>query len=67
MKRSLGVLLATLVLSLAVWTFFYIVTPDPLTSSETAVVVGISAGIVYLCRWVWGLLRWLRGGNAQAS
>ena len=67
MKRSLGVLLATLVLSLAVWTFFYFVTPDPLTSSETVVVVGISTGIVYLCRWVWGFLRRVRGGNAQES
>jgi hypothetical protein len=67
MRRSAGGLLATLVLSLAVWTFFYVVTPDPLTSSETVVVVGISAGVVYLSRWVWGFLRRLRGGNAQAS
>jgi len=67
MRRSVGVLMAILVLSLAAWTFFYLVTPDPLTSPETVVVVGISAGIVYLSRWVWGLLRRLRGGNAQKS
>ncbi len=67
MKRQVSVLLATLVLSLTVWTFFYLNTPDPLTSSETVVVVGISAGIVYLSRWVWGFLRRWRGDNAHES
>jgi hypothetical protein len=67
MRRQVGVLLATLVLALAVWTFFYLNTPDPLTASETLVVVGISAGIVYLCRWIWGSLKRWREGHAQKS
>ena len=67
MRRPIGVLLATLVLSLAVWTFFYLNTPDPLTASETLVVVGISAGIVCLSRWIWGFLKRWREGHAQKS
>ncbi len=67
MREHVGVLLAILVLSLVIWTFFYFNTPDTLTSSETLVVVGISAGVVYLSRWIWGLLKRWRGGNAQQS
>jgi hypothetical protein len=67
MRRSAGVLVAILIVALALWTFFYVATPEPLTPSETIVVVGISAGVVYLSRWVWGLLRRSRGGNAQES
>jgi hypothetical protein len=67
MRRQVGVLLAILVLSLLAWTYFYVATPDPLTSSETIVVVGISAGVVYLSRWVWEFLRRWRGGDAQKS
>ena len=65
MKRSAGVLLSVLVLSLVIWVFFYVVSPEPLDPAETVVVVGISVGVVYLSRWVWGLLGRSRRGNAQ--
>jgi len=65
MKRSAGVLLSVLALSLVIWIFFYIISPEPLNPSETVVVVGISAGMVYGIRWVWGLLGRSRGDNAQ--
>ena len=67
MKRSAGALLSILVLSLVIWVFFYVASPEPLDPAETVVVVGISAGVVYLSRWLWGLRGRSRGGNAHVS
>ena len=63
MKLSPGVLAAILVLSLSVWTFFYVSPGAPLNASETAVVVGVCAGAVLVARWVWGRVRGSRRGN----
>lgn len=61
---TLGIILA---LSLAVWTFFYLSPGAPLNGSETAVVVGVCAGVVYLGRWIWGRIRKVRGGDEPTS
>jgi len=60
-KPSPIALAATLALSLGVWAFFYVSPGTPLNASETAVVVGVSAVVVFLARrgWVW--LRGARG------
>ncbi len=64
MKSSVGALAATVILALAIWTFFYVVTPDtPLTPPETLVVVGASAVVVLAARWLWSRLRPPRGNN----
>jgi len=62
-KVPVGALAAILVLSLGVWTFFYLSPGAPLDASETAVVVGISAGIVLLSRFIWGRIRGSRRGD----
>lgn len=67
MKGSTGTLAAILVLSLGVWTFFYLSPGAPLDASETAVVVGVCAGAVLLARWVWGRVRGPRGGSGPAA
>jgi hypothetical protein len=66
-KASAGTLAAILVLSLAVWTFFYLSPGAPLDGAETTVVVGVCAGVVLLARWVWARLRGSRRGDADAS
>ena len=66
MKAWAGGLAATAVLSLAVWTFFYALTPEtPLTPPETLVVVGACAAVVLLGRRAWSRLRRKRDGNGQ--
>ena len=67
MKGPVGTLAVILVLSLAVWTYFYLSPGAPLDAPETAVVVGVCAGAVFLARWIWGRLRGTRGGDGQAS
>lgn len=67
MTLSAGTLAAILVLSLAVWTFFYLSPGASLNASETAVVVGVCAGAVLVARWAWSRLRGSRGGNGPAS
>lgn len=68
MKSSVGALAAVIVLSLAMWTFFYVYTPDtPLGPSETAVVVGTCVVVVFGTRWIWSRLRKPRGGNEHVS
>ena len=66
MKPPVGALAAILVLSLAVWMYFYLSPGAPLDASETAVVVGISAGVVLLSRFVWGRIRGSRRGDDRA-
>ena len=67
MKASAGTLAAILVLSLAVWTYFYLSPGAPLNGSETAVVVGVCAGAVLLARFIWGRFRKARGSDGRSS
>ena len=68
MKASAGTLAAAVGLSLALWLFFYALTPQtPLTGAETLVVVGASLVIVLFARWAWSRLRKTRGTNGQNS
>jgi hypothetical protein len=54
MKLSPVVVLVTLALSLAAWTFFYIKTPTmPLNSQETVLVVGVCFASVLLVKSAW--------------
>jgi hypothetical protein len=66
MKPSVGVLVATLVLSAIIWTLFYAFAPGPaLTPAETLVIVGVCLGVVAASRWAWSSLRRARGDRAQ--
>jgi hypothetical protein len=57
-KGTAGTLAAVLVLSLGVWTAFFLFVPEsPLTSQETLVVVGACGAAVLGVRWVLGRLR----------
>jgi hypothetical protein len=67
MKGSPATLAVILVLSLGVWTYFYLSPGAPLNAAETAVVVGACAGAVLLVRWAWGRLRKTRGSDGPAS
>lgn len=66
MKPSVGVLVATLVLSALIWALFYAFMPGPvLTPAETLVVVGVCLGVVSASRWALSSLRRARGDRAQ--
>lgn len=53
MKKLSISLSVIIVLSLAIWFFFYIKTPDaPLTPSETFLVVGVCAALVFFAKWI---------------
>jgi len=53
MKASAATVGAIVVLSLAVWVFFYFLTPaTPLTPPETMVVVGACAAAVLSGKWI---------------
>ena len=67
MKASAGTLAVILLLSLGVWTYFYLSPGAPLNASETAVVVGACAGAVVVARWLWGRWRKIRGGDGPAG
>ena len=68
MKGSIGALAAVVILSLAIWMFFSVFTPDaPLTSQEMAVVVGACAAVVFGGKWIWSRLRKPRGGDEHVS
>ena len=57
LKASFRMLLAMVVLSFAGWLFFYVTQPGvPLTSAETAIVVGSSAVIVLSAKGLWARL-----------
>lgn len=58
MKASAGTLAAVLVLSLGVWTAFFLAMPEsPLTPPETLVVVGVCGVAVVGARWILARLR----------
>ncbi len=66
MKTSALVLASTFVLSALVWTIFYFLAHgDPLTQSETLVIVGICGGIVVGVRRMWTWLCKARGRHAE--
>lgn len=67
MKPSPGALVATLALSLAVWAYFYVSPGTPLDASETAVVVGVCAVVVFLARRAWVRLRGARGDRGPSA
>ena len=53
MKKPFISLSVIIVLSLAIWFFFYVKTPDaPLTPSETLLVVGVCAVLVFFAKWI---------------
>jgi hypothetical protein len=57
-KATAGTLAAVLVLSLGVWTAFFLFMPEsPLTPQETLVVVGACAATVVGARWTLARLR----------
>jgi hypothetical protein len=57
-KGAAGTLAAVLVLSLGVWTAFFLLVPEtPLTPQEILVVVGACGAAVLGVRWVRGRLR----------
>jgi hypothetical protein len=63
-KASAGVLVAITVLSLGVWSLFYVLTPgQPLEAGETLVVVGACALLVLLARWLLGRRGRPEGGD----
>jgi hypothetical protein len=64
MKLSPVIVLLTLALSLAVWTFFYINTPTmPLNSQETLFVVGVCFALVLLVKAAYDRLGNPRSGK----
>jgi hypothetical protein len=64
-KSSVTTLAAVLVVSLAVWSFFYVAMPaSPLTAGETAIIVGASAAVVLLVRRLWLRVRTRTGSDA---
>jgi hypothetical protein len=55
-------------LSLVVWTAVYIFNPStPLTQTETVIVVGACAALVFGFKWVVSSLAKMRGGNEPHS
>jgi hypothetical protein len=51
---SVATIFATIALTLAIWTGFYVVTPDtPLSLRETMVVAGLCTAIVLGFKWAW--------------
>ena len=58
MKLSFATFFAIVALSLAVWLFFYLMTPEaPLALPETGVVVLTSTAVVLAAKWIWNQLR----------
>ena len=54
LKRWTAKIFATIALSLAVYTFFYIKTPDaPLGPAEIGLVVGTCLALVLSVEWLW--------------
>jgi hypothetical protein len=53
MKATAGTMAAVLVLSLGVWTAFFLAMPEsPLTPAETLAVVGVCGVAVVSARWI---------------
>jgi len=53
MKKPFISLSVIIVLSLAIWFFFYVKTPEaPLAPSETLLVVGVCAALVFSTKWI---------------
>ena len=68
MKTSALVLASILALSACAWTLFYFLADgEPLTPSETLVVVGVCAAGVLGARRIWAWIWRERGGHAEQS
>lgn len=54
MKPVIGTVVATMVVSVAIWlVFYFVINPgQPLEGSETTVVVGVSLLLVVAARWI---------------
>jgi len=53
MKKSVISIFSIIALSLVIWFFFYVKTPEaPLTPSETLLVVGVCAALVFFAKWI---------------
>lgn len=68
MKKSFSSLLIVIILSLAIWFYFYVKTPEaPLNSSETLLIVGICIATVFITRGVINKIIKLRKKNEQRT
>lgn len=53
MKKLYFPLIVTIALSLAIWFYFYVKTPEArLNASETLLVVGVCAAFVFFTKWI---------------
>ncbi len=53
MKKLYFPLIIIIALSLAIWFYFYVKTPEaPLNASETLLVVGVCAAFVFFTKWI---------------
>jgi len=64
--KSTATMLAAIVVSLGIWTFFY-EQNMPLTTSDTVVVVGASLVAVLFVKWVWARIRNKAGKEGKAA
>jgi len=63
--KSTATMLAAIVVSLGIWTFFY-EQNMPLTTSDTVVVVGASLVAVIFVTWVWARIGNKAGKEGKA-
>jgi hypothetical protein len=67
-KPAFATVATIIVVSLAVWVLFLVVTPGgALTPPETLVVVGVCAALVLGVKWIWSRLQTRRGKDDRAS
>jgi protein-S-isoprenylcysteine O-methyltransferase Ste14 len=67
-KPAFGTVATIIVVSLAVWVLFLVVTPGgPLTPPETLVVVGVCAALVLGVKWIWSRFQTRRGKDDRAA
>jgi len=68
MKKTFATLTIIIFLSLAIWFFFYIMTPEaPLTSLETFLVVSVCGTLVYFVKWIIKRIKKRRKKNENNS
>lgn len=67
MKGSFVTIAVIFVLSLAIWSVFYAMSGEPKGADETAVIVGICAGIVLIVKWVWSRVHKKEVKNGQKT
>jgi len=68
MKKTFTTLTIIIFLSLAIWFFFYKMTPEaPLTSIETFLVVCVCGTLVYFVKWIIKRIKKRRKKNENNS